>query len=147
MYQVEIKVGSSNMCYPSFHIFWSSSFFYACMVFFVQCSTSRAKEISVNGKAFHAFDNFINAYHRKEQTVTTNYFRICGQELIRALIKTCTPINGTYPCFQSSTNTRHADKTSNRSYRRGVATSCCDFGRCSQEYLTTFCCERLNVAR
>uniref|UniRef100_A0A1I8EA82 Insulin-like domain-containing protein n=1 Tax=Wuchereria bancrofti TaxID=6293 RepID=A0A1I8EA82_WUCBA len=76
-----------------------------------------------------------------EEAVSANYSRICGRELIYALIKKCTPTNSTYPCFQN------ADRKSNRSYRRGVATVCCDYGKCSQEYLATFCCEKLAVAQ
>ncbi|EFO20072.1 hypothetical protein LOAG_08417 [Loa loa] len=136
------------MYYPSFRIFWNIIFLHLFMVFIIKYySTSETTEVAASVNTFNTFDKFVNKYHKTEQIVTINHFRICGKALIYALIKKCTPANATYPCFQSSANTVYADRTSNRSYRRGVASVCCDYGKCSQEYLATFCCERSNATR
>ncbi|KAL3981664.1 hypothetical protein ACH3XW_43970 [Acanthocheilonema viteae] len=134
------------MCYPSFRIFQKINLFHILMVFMIKYSTLEATERAANVQPFDTFETFMNTYHKKQQMIAASHFRICGKELIYKLIKICTPTNATYPCFQSSTNAIHADKTSNRSYRRGVATVCCDYGKCSKEYLATFCCERSTVA-
>ncbi|EJW83233.1 hypothetical protein WUBG_05855 [Wuchereria bancrofti] len=136
------------MHYSSFRmIFRNITFLYIFMAFMIKYSTLGATEVAVNIQTFDTFNKFLNTYHKMEEAVSANYSRICGRELIYALIKKCTPTNSTYPCFQSSTNTIYADRKSNRSYRRGVATVCCDYGKCSQEYLATFCCEKLAVAQ
>ncbi|CAG9540078.1 unnamed protein product [Cercopithifilaria johnstoni] len=135
------------MCYPTFRIFHIINFFHIFMIFMITYRSSDATEVSVNVQQFNTFHKFTNAYHKTEQITAASNFRICGRELIYILIKICTPTNGTHPCFQSSTNATYADMKSNRSYRRGVATVCCSYGKCSKEYLATFCCERSVVAQ
>lgn len=85
-------------------------------------------------------------YKEYESWEASRRFQLCGRRLNEALHEVCTPIGWSHACFQGGMNRsptlqKGDEKYYNRSYRRGVATTCCEYRDCTLRYLRTFCCE------